>query len=210
MSERFGPPAGYYNLFGRAEMRATRIMVAFIAVTVVLTAVIMYLVKLNNGLAVANAALQSERIMYGFPNGDGVFVSEKTIPDRHLRAFTSEFLDNYYNFSPESSYANANEALRMMSPRLRAVEEERLKLLAKQSAEQQITQVFSRTTPYKIEVTSAGYIVSFEAMRYRSTYNSVYGKAKFKIQLLLKPIKPSKHFEWAIVADDYKTQEIPL
>ena len=95
-----------------------------------------------------------------------------------------------------------------MSPRFRAVQEETLKLVAKQSSEQQITQVFVRTSPYKIETTPQGYIVTFQALRYRATLNTVFGKAKFNVRILMKPVKQSKYFEWAIVADDLQTQEI--
>lgn len=208
MSEQYGPPAGFYNLFGRAEMRASRLMVAFIGVAMVLTVVIIYLIKNNIELNRANVQLQQERVMYGYPNADGVFVSEKTVPERHLRAFVTEFIDNYYNFTPESALTNANEAMRLMSPRLRALKEDELRNTAKQSFEQQITQVLVRTSPYEIKVTPQGYVVTFQAMRYRALLNTVFGKTKYNLAFLLKPIKPSKHFDWAIVTDDLKAQEI--
>lgn len=208
MSDKYGVPLGYFNLLGRGELRASRINVAFIAVTVILTGVIVYLINWNNHLQDVNVELQGQRVMYGYPNAEGVFVSENEVPERHIVAFTSVFLDNFYNFTPDSSFSNANEALRLMSPRFRAVQEETLKLVAKQSSEQQITQVFVRTSPYKIETTPQGYIVTFQALRYRATLNTVFGKAKFNVRILMKPVKQSKYFEWAIVADDLQTQEI--
>lgn len=208
MSDKYGVPLGYFNLLGRGELRASRINVAFIAVTVILSAVIVYLINWNNHLQNVNVELQGQRVMYGYPNAEGVFVSENEVPERHIIAFTSVFLDNFYNFTPDSSFSNANEALRLMSPRFRAVQEETLKLVAKQSSEQQITQVFVRTSPYKIETTPQGYIVTFQALRYRATLNTVFGKAKFNVRILMKPVKQSKYFEWAIVADDLQTQEI--
>lgn len=208
MSDKYGVPLQYYNLFGRSELRSSRIIVAFIAVTVVFAGVIAFLINWNIQLQNANVELQGQRVMLGYPNAEGVFVSEKEIPERHIVAFVSVFLDNFYNFTPESSFTNANEAMRLMSPRFRAVQEETLKLVAKQSSEQQITQVFVRTSPYKVEVSPQGYIVSFQASRYRATLNTVFNKSKFNVRILLKPVKPSKHFEWAIVADDLQTQEI--
>ncbi|RMM39513.1 hypothetical protein QO021_30015 (plasmid) [Pseudomonas amygdali pv. lachrymans] len=208
MSDKYGVPLGYFNLLGRGELRASRINVAFIAVTVILTGVIVYLINWNNHLQAVNVELQGQRVMYGYPNAEGVFVSENEVPERHIIAFTSVFLDNFYNFTPDSSFSNANEALRLMSPRFRAVQEETLKLVAKQSSEQQITQVFVRTSPYKIETTPQGYIVTFQALRYRATLNTVFGKAKFNVRILMKPVKQSKYFEWAIVADDLQTEEI--
>lgn len=208
MSDKYGVPLQYFNLLGRGELRSSRISVAFIAVSVVLTGVIAFLINWNIQLQNTNVELQGQRVMYGYPNADGVFVSEKQIPERHIVAFVSVFLDNFYNFTPESSFTNANEAMRLMSSRFRAVQEETLKVVAKQSAQQQITQVFVRTTPYKVEVSPQGYIVSFQASRYRATLNTVFGKSKFNVRILLKPVKPSKHFEWAIVADDLQTQEI--
>ncbi|MBM5458791.1 hypothetical protein H8F21_14580 [Pseudomonas sp. P66] len=208
MSEKYGVPLRYFNLLGRGELSSNRISVAFIAVSLVLSAVIAFLINVNIELQRTNVELQGKRVMYGYPNAEGIFISENEIPERHIAAFTAVFLDNFYNFTPESSFTNANEALRLMSPRLRAVQEEPLKLVAKQSAQQQITQVFVRTSPYKYETSPQGYIVSFQAQRYRATLNTVFGKAKFNVKILLKPVKPSKHFEWAIVADDMQTQEI--
>lgn len=118
---------------------------------------------MNTELQRTNLELQGQRVMYGYPNADGVFVSENAIPERHLISFVSVFLDNFYNFTPESSFTNANEAMRLMSSRLRAVQEDTLKIVAKQSAEQQITQVFVRTSPYKIETTPQG--ISFLSKR---------------------------------------------
>jgi hypothetical protein len=146
--------------------------------------------------------------MYGYPNAEGVFVSENQIPDRHITAFTTTFLDNYYNFTPESSFSNAEEALRLMSSRLRSVQENNLKIIARQSAEQQITQVFARTSELTVEMDpSLGYIVSFTGKRHRSTFNAVFKTDEYSIKILIKPVRPSKHFEWAVVVDDIQIKE---
>lgn len=209
MSDKYGVPLKYFNLLGQGELRSGRIIVAFFAVTIVLAAVIAAVANQNIALQRANTELQGQRIMYGFPNAEGVFVSEKQIPERHIIAFVSVFLDNFYNFTPESSFSNANEALRLMSPRFRALQEVNLKTVAKQSEEQQITQVFVRTSPFKIESEpSVGYVVSFKASRYRATLSTVFDRKKYDVKLLIKPVKVSKHFEWAIVADDMQQQEI--
>ncbi|MGF6282224.1 hypothetical protein ABH908_000291 [Pseudomonas frederiksbergensis] len=209
MSDNYGVPLRYFNLLGKGELRSGRIIVAFIAATVVLSAVIWSLVNQNLELQRTNVELQAQRVMYGFPNSEGVFISESQIPDKHIIAFTSVFLDNFFNFTPESSFANANEALRLMSPRMRALQEDGLKNTAKQSEDQQITQVFVRTTKYQIEYDKAvGYVVSFKASRYRATLSTVFDRRKYNIKILIKPVKVSKHFEWAVVADDMQQQEI--
>jgi hypothetical protein len=209
MSDNYGVPLRYFNLLGKGELRSGRVIVAFIAATVVLSAVIWALVNQNMELQRANTELQGQRIMYGFPNAEGVFISESQIPDRHIIAFASVFLDNFFNFTPESSFTNANEAMRLMSPRMRALQEDNLKNVAKQSADQQITQVFVRTTKYTIEYDKTiGYVLSFGASRYRATLSTVFDRRKYNVKLLIKPVKVSKHFEWAVVADDIQQQEI--
>ncbi|MAG64928.1 MAG: hypothetical protein CMK74_03520 [Pseudomonadales bacterium] len=209
MTKKYEPQLKYFNLLGGAELRQSRLMVAFIVVIVVLVVVVFNLVRMNTALQVANVALQKERVMYGYPNGAGMFVSSKQIPDHHLTAFTTTFLDNYYNFTPESSFANADEALRLMSSRLRALQEANLKVVARQSAEQQITQVFARTSEIKIELDpSMGYIVSFTGKRHRSTLNAIFRTNVYSIKMLIKPVRPSAHFEWAVVVDDIQIQEI--
>lgn len=209
MSENYGVPLKFFNLLGKGELRSGRIIVAFIAVTILLCAVIKIQADQNEKLQTANLELQSQRIMYGFPNGEGVFISQSKIPDSHIVAFVAVFLDNAFNFTPESAFTNANEAMRLMSPRLRALQEDNLKITAKQSEEQQITQVFVRTSPYKIEYdASIGYVVSFQASRYRATLNTIFGRKKYNVKILIKPVKVSKHFDWAVVADDMQQQEI--
>lgn len=210
MNEQYGPPLKFFNVMGKGELRSGKLMIACIAIGVIMGTAIVSLVKQNSKLHDANLQLQQERIMYGFPNAEGVFVSERQIPERHIAGFVTEFLNNFYNFAPESAVTNGNEALRMMSPRMRAAEEEGLKASAKQSVDQQITQVLVRTSPYTFEVDNkaGGYVVSFKAARYRATLNTVFDRKRYDIKLLIKAVKPSKHFEWAVVADDMDSQEI--
>ncbi|MFW5300969.1 hypothetical protein ACOAMY_16750 [Pseudomonas aeruginosa] len=208
MSEQYGAPLKYFNLLGASDLRAGRAIITLIAISAVFAVVIAVLVGMNRELQETNRRLQSERIMYGFPNSEGIFISERQIPQRHIIAFVAVFLDNYYNFTPLSARTNAEEALRMMSPRLRALKEDSLKIVANQSVEQQITQVFTKSSPYQVEVTPQGYVVSFTAERHRATLNKVFNKAKYNVKILIKPVKPSKFYEWAVVADDFDIQEI--
>lgn len=208
-SNKYGPPLKIFNVLGASEIRQSRLMVALLFVITALGAVAAFLVFMNIELQHTNRTLSEERVMYGFPNAEGVFVSEKVIPRRHIEGFVSWYLQNYYNFTPESAEANATEALRLMSPRLRVKQEQSLKTLARQSVEQSITQVFATDTPYTIQFKpGVGYIVSFKGQRIRATINRVFNKTQYDVQLLLKPVKPSAHFEWALVIDDYIAQEI--
>jgi hypothetical protein len=210
MSEhKYNPPLRYFNLLGASELRQGRLMVAFVVIVVVLVVVIYNLATINIGLQETIRELQDKRVMIGYPNAEGVFISEKQVPERHIVAFVTTFLDNYYNFTPESATDNAEEALRMMSPRLRAAQEEGLKIVARQSIEQQITQVFAKSSPLKVELQpNLGYVVSFTGERHRATMGTSYRKNKYQIKILIKPVKPSKHFEWAVVVDDFMIQEI--
>jgi hypothetical protein len=202
-------PLKFFNLIGSSELRASRLVIGFIAVTVVLTVVIALLIKLLGDMQQTVRTLESERVMYGFPNSEGVFVSSKQIPDAHIKGFISVFTDNFFNYTPESVESNATEALRMMSTRLRSLQEDKLRTVAKSVYEQQITQVFSKTAEYKVEQwKDYGYIVSFPAKRHRVVLNDVFSKSSYVVKILIKPVKPSKHFEWAIVVDDFQIEEI--
>ncbi len=206
---KYGAPMKLFNILGASEIRQSRLMVALLFVATILGAVVIFLVIMNSDLQQTNRQLADERVMYGFPNAEGVFVSEKHIPKRHIEGFVTWFLLNNYNFTPESAEANASEALRLMSPRLRIKQEPSLKTLARQSVEQEITQVFALDSTYSIEYKpGTGYIVSFKGQRVRATLNRVFSKTKFDVKLLIKPIKPSAHFEWAVVVDDFWVQEI--
>lgn len=211
MSNKFtyGPPLKQFNILSASELRQNRLMVVLLFVIVSLGAGFVFLITMNVEMTKANAKLSEDRVMYGYPNAEGVFVAEKVIPRRHVEGFVSWYVQNYYNFTPDSSEANASEALRLMTPSLRIKQEAMLKTLAKQSIEQEITQVFAVTTPYHIEYKPGqGYIVSFKGQRIRATLNQVFRKQTYDVKLLIKPVKPSAHFEWALVVDDYITQEI--
>jgi hypothetical protein len=201
-------PMKQFNLVGARELRANKIGMVLIAVTLVLGFVIAYQVKLMNGMQNTIRALEDNRVMYGYPNSEGIFISSKRIPDQHIKGFVSVFTENYFNYTPESTVTNANEALRMMSTRLRSLQEERMRTTSKAAYEQQITQVFNRTSDYTIEILKdRGYLVTFPAKRHRVVMGSVFKIEEYIVKLLLRPVKPSKHFEWAIVVDDYQIEE---
>lgn len=205
----YGPPLKQFNLLGKSEMRQGKLMVVLLFVVMAAATVIAFLVFQNVALIKSNTQLSEERVMYGFPSAEGVFVSSKSIPRTHIEGFVTWYIQNYYNFTPESAEANATEALRIMSPKLRISQEQQLKTIARQSIEQEITQVFAPETKYTIEEKpGVGYIVSFRGQRIRATLNRVSNSRKYDVKLLLRTIKPSAHFDWALVVDDFIAQEI--
>lgn len=208
-STKYGPPLKMFNILGASELRQSRIMVVLLFVILAAAVIVSFLIFQVVELQRANTRLSEDRVMHGYPNAEGVFVSEKVIPRRHVEGFVSWYIQNYYNFTPDSAEANATEALRIMSPTLRIKQEHPLKTLARQSIEQEITQVFAPEGKYHIEYKpGTGYIVSFKGQRIRATLNKVFNTRKYDVKLLLKPVKPSAHFEWALVVDDFIAQEI--
>ncbi|MCF5374160.1 hypothetical protein [Pseudomonas syringae] len=206
---KYGPPLKIFNVLGASEIRQSRLMIALCFVIVALGSVTAFLILMNVNLTRANEQLSNDRVMMGYPNAEGVFVASKVIPRWHVEGFVTWYIQNYYNFVPESAEANATEALRLMSPSLRVKQEQSLRALARQSIEQEITQVFAPQTKYNIEYKPGqGYIVSFRGQRIRATMNKVFRKDEYDVKLLLKPVKPSAHFEWALVVDEYIAQEI--
>lgn len=202
-------PLKLFNVMGASELRHNRALIIVIAISVILSIVIAALAKIISDQSATIRQLQDSRIMYGFPNSEGVFVSSRVIPEHHIKGFTTTFIDNFFNYTPESSVTNATEALRMMSSRLRALQEEKVRTTAKAAYEQQITQVFTKSAPYKIEpYKDLGYLVTFPAQRHRVVLNSVFNQKKFVIKLLLKPVKPSAHYQWALVLDDFQIEEV--
>lgn len=206
---KYGVPLKFFNILGASEIRQSRLMIALLFVVVSMVVVIGYQQRTNQQLQVTNQQLAAQRIMYGFPNSEGVFVSSKQIPRSHIEGFVSWFTNNYYNFTPRSAEDNATEALRLMSPGLRVNQEKLLRTLASQSVNQEITQVFASETPYNIEVVPGqGYVVTFQGQRVRATLTRVFSQTKYEIKLFIKPVKPSAHFDWAVVVDNLMAQEI--
>lgn len=206
---KYGPPLKQFNLLGTSELRQGKLIVVLLFVLVAAGSIIGFLVFQNVALIRVNKQLSEERVMYGFPSAEGVFVSSKSIPRTHVEGFVTWYVQNYYNFTPQSAEPNATEALRIMSPKLRVRQELSLKNLARQSIEQEITQVFAPETKYSIEEKpGVGYIVSFRGQRIRATLNNVYQTRKYDVKLLLRTVKPSAHFDWALVVDDFIAQEI--
>jgi len=208
-STKYGPPLKLFNILGASELRQSRIMVVLLFVIAAASVIISFMIFQIVELQRANTRLSEDRVMYGYPNAEGVFVSEKAIPRRHIEGFVTWFIQNYYNFTPDSAEENATEALRIMSPALRIKQEQALKTIARQSIEQEITQVFAPNSKYHIEFKpGTGYIVSFKGQRIRATLKQIFNNKKFDVKILLKPVKPSAHYDWALVVDDFIVQEI--
>ena len=202
-------PLKLFNVMGASELRHNRTLIVVIAISVILSIVIAAQYKIIGEQTVTIRELQHSRVMFGFPNSEGVFVSSQVIPENHIKGFATTFIDNFFNYTPESAATNATEALRMMSSRLRALQEEKIQTTAKAAYEQQITQVFTKSGPYKIEpYKDQGYLVTFPAKRHRVVMNSVFNQKKYVIKLLLKPVKPSAHYQWALVLDDFQIEEV--
>lgn len=207
--KRYSPPLKMFNILGATELRQSRMMVVLLFVVLACAIIVAFMSSVVIDLQNQNTKLSEDRVMYGFPNSEGLFVSETTIPRRHIEGFTSWFIQNFYNFTPESAERNATESLRVMSPSLRVKQEPQMKVLAQQSIEQNITQVFAPETKFEIEHRpGVGYIVSFKGTRVRATLNRVINTRRYDVKFLIKEVKLSAHFDWAVVLDDFIVQEI--
>lgn len=66
-------PLKLFNVMGASELRHNRALIIVIAISVILGIVIAALAKIISDQNVTIRLLQDSRVMYGFPNSEGVF-----------------------------------------------------------------------------------------------------------------------------------------
>lgn len=110
------PYEEFHSWWHQFEMGAFRTTVVAVGVIALLAAALLAVLWSNHEKDVLNRQLAKERVMIGFQDERGVFISSAVLPERIIVRFARSFVSNFYNFSPYAVVENLEEARRFMSP----------------------------------------------------------------------------------------------
>lgn len=106
----------FHSWWHQFEMGAFRTTVVAVGVIALLAAALVAVLWSNHEKDLLNRQLAKERVMLGFQDERGVFVSSAVLPERIIVRFARGFVANFYNFSPYAVVENLEEARKLMSP----------------------------------------------------------------------------------------------
>lgn len=205
-----GLPFTMANVFGRQDLRETRLLLIFgvVAFVLVLGQIITFNMMRVMQADLANA--RDNQVAHLYPEASGVYVERKTMPAVHIAGFVSRFEDLYFNWAPESVRENMMAAERMMSQDYIFKNVDERKANVHHGEAQRITQVVSRievpkdASPqesekyFKVEPLSHGYRITYKARKKRSVRGTDYLRAIGSIELIVQRIEPNAHYKWGL------------
>lgn len=128
----------------RAEVWVGRLWVALIVFALVAgligSAVVMHIRSLHQEIS----TLERSRVMFGFPNEQGVFVSSNKRPEYMVVRFAREYVNNLYNTDEFSVEENFRQVAKMMDPSIALGEGAQLARIAQEVRSSKASQSFAR------------------------------------------------------------------
>jgi hypothetical protein len=181
-----------HSILWRGEERNGKLIGALLIVTVCMSIVIAAGTAVIIDQQNAIARLSNERIMFGFPDEDGIFVSSNTVPESFIIRYAKDFASNLYNYDFRSAKLNMTEARQMMT--LEKAEEWTPDFQRKvtQAVEQRIGETLFYTKPPTIKTRSDGYDVSLPARLTRYQGGEVWFDKDVVVEVALKVVEPTK------------------
>lgn len=154
----------FYHWWAHFELGAFRTTIMSVGVIVVLLIVIIAQLSALRSRDAMITELSEKRVMIGFPDDSGMFVSAKKIPERIIVNFARGFVANMYNFSAYNVTENTDEARRLMSPQLANDHVGFFKDTVERVKRDSITRHFDIKEFQPPVETDKGYIVQFRGM----------------------------------------------
>jgi hypothetical protein len=192
------------NILGRQELHESRMTIFFIVVvfTLVISLVVFGNIIFTMRSDVADA--RANQKVHVYPEGDGVFVERRIMPETHILGFVNSFENLYFNWAPESVRENMIAAEKMMSQDFIFDNESIKNTHLKHGSEQRITQVVSsipsepNVPRLAINKLSHGYEVVYAAKKRRSVRGEVFSRSVGKIRLIVQRVEPNAHYAWGL------------
>lgn len=194
-----------YHILGASELREARtqfllMSVAFLLALALLGAAIIifsYHKRIKN--------LEDNRIMQGFAIGDGVFVSDKKMPDAHVRSFIREWISCAENYNPETIVEAQSCAKEMMDPALIVDNQENFEKLKRDIKQFNVEQIATlkktkdKSEMISIEPTDQGtFKVKVEIRRTKLTNDEWYEKDVKRETFEIAKVFVSKQYRWGL------------
>ncbi|NVL48723.1 hypothetical protein F2S72_01780 [Pseudomonas syringae pv. actinidiae] len=160
-------------------------------------------------MAISGPALAANSCSKAKVAGEQVVASTNAIALSDVQRCAASFVQSYYNITPATATGAKDQALVVMSGKLRETQAAPLDEQATQSVQQEITQRFVIDSGLNIKTDAdSGYHVEFRGTRTRSTLNTVFSAKKYAVKLLIRTVQPSPTQDWAMVVDEITASEI--
>lgn len=108
----------FYHWWAHFELGAFRTTIMSVGVIVILLIIILVQLGALRAKDGVIGELSEKRVMIGFPDESGMFLSAKKIPEVIVVRYARNFVANMFNFSIYNVTENLDEARRFMSPQL--------------------------------------------------------------------------------------------
>lgn len=107
------------TVFARYEINNTRILAVSVVLTLVLVAVVFFLVMDNKRLVALVEYQDGHKVMIGYPSEDGTFASVLKLPESIVYRYAKSAVNNVYNYDIKSIKANYSEVIEQYDYRVR-------------------------------------------------------------------------------------------
>ena len=166
------------------ERTNTRLMVGAGLGLVILLGVIVCMGLYIAHLESVNTQLANNRIMYAFPNEDGVLVSARRRPPIMVKRYAREFLSNRFTYDADSVIPNFRRAANMVVPHQAVALAHKLKRLAKKVQSQELSQKLTILSESGLQEADGGYVYTLRGQIER--YVATTFDTRYSVQLVVK------------------------
>ena len=128
----------------RAEVMVSRLWLALGVLVLAFGAICSAMITSIKSLHEENGRLQRSRIMFGFPNEQGVFISSEKRPEYMVVRFAREYVNNLYNYDDVAVDENFKQVAKMMDPAIALSEAQVLSKIAQDVHSTKVSQSFAR------------------------------------------------------------------
>lgn len=174
------------------ERSNTRLWLGLIGVSGLLLLVVIGLGIALMHLNAQNTQLANNRIMYAFPDEDGVLVSSRRRPPAAVKRYARDFVANRFNYDPDTVESNFKRGANMVVPGKAVGVARQLRGLADQVRKLELSQKTTILKESDLEESDRGYLYRMRGRVERyvaTTFDTTY---RIEIAVRLEKVTPTE------------------
>ena len=174
------------------ERSNTRLFLGLVAMVIILILTVVAMGTALLSMNAQNTKLANNRIMYAFPDEDGVLVSSRRRPPAAVKRYARDFVSNRFNYDADTVEANFKRAANMVVPGKAVGVARQLRDLAERIQNLQLSQKTTILQESGLEESDTGYLYRMRGRveRYVATsYDTTY---RVEIAVRLEKVTPTE------------------
>ncbi|MEQ9223834.1 MAG: hypothetical protein RJQ08_11495 [Salinisphaeraceae bacterium] len=182
----------FESVLARFETSNTKLWVGLGAVIAALLVVIAFMGWYIAQVEDQKTLLANNRIMYAFPNDDGILVSSRRRPEAMVKRFGRDFLANRYTWDEDTVSRNFEAAARMVMPSRAVALARDLQVLSDRIQRNNISQKITLLEESDLVEIDGGYTYKVRGRIERyvaSTFDTAY---RTQIEVRLEKVVPTE------------------